>query len=567
MRKILHIQIVLFMMVAGLSSCSDYLDKDPMTDTSIYYEEVFSDPKLARGFLNNIYNSLQEGFDPFGDGSMLDAATDDAVCSNASAQVHLFNSGGISPSYNPDDVWEHYYTAIRKCNIFLKELDGIIAETNSIPASERDVCRGEAIFLRAFFHFELLKRYQRIFWVDQVYDAFDTDAVFKTPQREFQEVATLIAEDCDSAYTLLPKEKYNTDAALKGHPIAAAPKALKSRVLLYAASPLNNPGGDMELWKKAEEAAKDFLDEFKSKFPKQSYVGFFNKVDNKEIIFATGARSTNTFEQYNFPLSYGGKGMMNPTQDLVDCYAMRGSSNLDELVGSPANINTYNPDAPYAARRDLRFEAIVYDSLEYKVDSYVETFVGGKDGLGSSNNATKTGYYLQKYVTRSLDLSKGETQMHQWIYFRTSEIMLNYAEALCMRLGADASVVSAIKEFRSLAGLAAFKGIDDYTPEELLDYIKKERRVELAFEGHRFWDLRRWKDAERVLNQPVHGMKITRTQVGTDENQNPVYKKNYEIIEVENRSFDPKMYWYPIPRAEILKYRNAGIELKQNPGY
>ncbi len=567
MRKILYIQICLFMMIAGLSSCSDYLDKDPRTDTSIYYEDVFSDPKLARGFLNNIYNSLQEGFDPFGDGSMLDAATDDAVCSNANALVHLFNNGGISPSYNPDDVWEHYYTAIRKCNIFLKELDGIIAQTNSIPENERDVCRGEAIFLRAFFHFELLKRYQRIFWVDEVYDAFDTDEIFKTEQLDFHAVADRIAADCDAAYELLPKVKYSSDAALKGHPIASAPKALKSRVLLYAASPLNNPSGDLALWLKAEEAAKDFLDEFKKIHPKQSYVGYFSKIDDKEVIFATGPRSTNTFEKYNFPVSYGGQGMINPTQDLVDCYAMRGSTNLDELTGSPATTNTYNPDAPYAARRDLRFEAIVYDSMEYKVDNFVETFVGGKDGLGSSNNATKTGYYLQKYITRSLDLSKDQTQMHHWIFFRTSEIMLNYAEALCMRVGADASVVTAIKDFRSMAGLSTFRNVQDYTQEEMLEYIKKERRIELAFEGHRFWDLRRWKDAETVLNRPVHGMKITRTQVGADDNGTPLYKKNYEIIEVENRTFDPKMYWYPIPRKEILKYRNAGIELKQNPGY
>lgn len=567
MRKFFYIQLSILLTVAGLSSCSDYLDKDPMTDTSIKYEEVFSDPKLARGFLNNIYNSLQEGFDPFGDGSMMEAATDNAVCSNANALIHLFNNGGISPSYNPDDVWEHYYTAIRKCNIFLKELDGIIAETNSIPEEERDVCRGEAIFLRAYFHFELLKRYQRIFWVKDVYDAFDTGAVFASKQMEFQEVAQLIAEDCDLAYNLLPKVKYSSDAPLKGHPIASAPKALKSRVLLYAASELNNPDCDMDLWLQAEEAAQDFLDEFEKVHPKQSYVGFYSKMDNSEIIFASGARSSNTFEKYNFPLSYGGMGMINPTQDLVDCYAMRLSNNLTPLEGLPANINTYDPEKPYAAKRDLRFDAIVYDSLEYKVGDYVETFVGGKDGLGSSNNSTKTGYYLQKYVTRSLDLSKEQTQMHQWIFFRTSEIMLNYAEALCMRLGADSKVVAAISDFRTMAGLSAFKGIKDYTKEQLLEYIKNERRIELSFEGHRFWDLRRWKDAEVVLNRPVHGMKITRSQVSTDVDGNPVYKKTYEIIEVENRHFDSKMYWYPIPRKEILKYRNAGVELKQNPGY
>lgn len=567
--KKLKIYIIAILSVCILPSCEDFLERDPQTNTSLEYEEIFKDVHAAPGFLNHAYTYLTSGFYRMDD-ALFASASDEAKHSESGSLIQLFNNNAISPSINPDNVWNNMYNGIRVCNIFLKELDeeeGLIVKHNSIPEKDRSNYRGQALFLRAYFHFELLKRYQRIFYVTKVLDSFNEDEIYEIPQLGFHAAVEQIVNDCDSAAKILP-DKVEKEAL--GRPTKASSLALKSRLLLYAASPLNNPANDMALWERAEEAAKELYDKratFGVSLMNQ-YAQIFTTPYNSEIIFATMAELTNNVERNNFPISYQGKGLTNPTQDLVDLYVMDGTRYNNAMDG-------YNEEDPYAMetgakRREARFYAtIIHNNMNFK-GSRVETFVGGKDGLYATSTATKTGYYMRKYLAADIDLEKNTQTRHMWILFRYAEVILNYAEARNEALSSPANDVlihDLLNLIRERGGLRPFR-TQDYiqTKEEMREYIKLERRKELALEEHRFWDLRRWKDEEH-LKAPVHGMRIERVQDGVDAENNPVYKYTYQKFEVEKRSFDPKFYWYPIPRTEILKYRNKGIDIIQNDGW
>ena len=545
-----------------IQSCKDYLDKDINVDTKLSYEQIFADVHYAPGFLNNIYNDLPDGYSRFG-GPMLAAACDEGICSNSGASVNLFNKNAINATTNPDDVWDGMYRGIRKCNIFLKELgpDGIITKTNSIPISKdgvvvRDYYKGQALFLRAFFHFELLKRYGRIFYITKVLDPFNEGELFSSLQSTYDQAVDSIVKDCDAAATLMPAAY--PDDSYKGRPISWTPLAFKSRVLLYAASPLNNPGNDKTKWQRAAAAAKVIVDS--KKYTLGTLSTIFTALYNSEIIFAAKAVNRNDIETNNYPVSYQGSGYMNPSEDLVQAFGMTAKTYKNRLVD-------YNAADPYSLtnlkKREDRLKYTIFFNGSPLKDTTVASFVGGKDGLFSSPTATKSGYYMSKFIDQSLDLAKGNTSLRGWVYMRYAEILLNYAEALNESDNAAnfTAITNALDLLRNRDNLRTFDTSDKTLLKdqaEMRKYIKQERRLELAFEEHRFWDLRRWKDAETVLNQPVKGMRITKDDAGNF---------TYTVFEADTRVFDAKMYWYPIPRKEILKYRNAGKTIVQNPGW
>lgn len=566
MRIILNIVLISGCII--LFGCSDFLERDAQTDTTLSYEEVFKDRHYAVGFLNNIYGDIPVGFSRMGYATLA-GACDEAVISNSTSSVQLFNRNGISSSSNPDDIWYIMYRSIRKCNIFLKELDGIIASSNSIASADRPKYKGEALFLRAYMHFELLKRYQNIIWVNGVADPYNTDSLYKFKQKTFQEMTQELSDQCDSAAKYLPKTA-NSGATL-GRPIASAPLALKSRLWLYAASPLNNPTNDIALWKKAEQAALDVITQFATIHPLASDYNalFTGGTYNNEVIFGTSFVSRNDLEKYYFPISFGGSGLINPSQDLVNSYPMQASAYNDPM-NEKTSTNKYDPANPYL-KRDARFySTIAYNGMELQTGIFIETFNGGKDAYGKSTSATKTGYYLRKFLNPALNIKKNEMSRRQWIVFRYAEILLNYAEARNEELSVpDSKVWNTINPIRLRGKLRPFptSGVL-FDKVAMREYLKKERRIEFAFEESRFWDLRRWKnDAVSILNQPVKGINITRDSIGVDAAGKAIYKLNYSEVPVENRFFDSKLFWYPIPNSEILKYKAAGNTIVQNDGW
>lgn len=561
MKKIITISLVALSLFFT-QSCKDYLEKDAAVDTSMSYKQLFADVHYAPGFLNNIYNGLPDGYSRFG-GAMLAAACDEGVCSYVGSPINLFNKNAINSTTNPDDVWDSMYRGIRKCNIFLKELqpDGIITLTNSIPETKdgvavRNYYKGQALFLRAFFHFELLKRYGHIFYISKVLDPFNEEELFSGVQSTYDQAVDSIVRDCDAAAVLMPAAY--PDDSYKGRPVSWTPLAFKSRILLYAASPLNNPDNDKTKWKRAADAAKVIVDS--KKYTLGTLSTIFTSLYNNEIIFAAKAINRNDIETYNYPVSYQGAGFMNPSEDLVQAFGMTAKTYKNRMVD-------YDPADPYslknAKKREDRFKYTVFFNGSRLKDTTVSTFVGGKDGLFSSPTATKSGYYMSKFVDQSLDLAKGNTSLRGWVFMRYSEILLNYAEALneADNVANSTAIFNTLDLLRNRDNLRPFDNADKTLLKdqaEMRKYIKQERRLELAFEEHRFWDLRRWKDAETVLNQPVKGIRISKDDAGNF---------TYTVFEADERVFDPKMYWYPIPRKEILKYRNAQKTIIQNPGW
>lgn len=543
-----YISKLFLLLTLFLSSCS-ILDKD--IDTNLDKDDIFTDERFAQGFLNSTYWELMNGFNRL-DNAMFACASDEAICSYSGSAVHGYNNGAITPFYNPEEeVWKTMYAGIRKANVFLRELDTTIKDAGLIDKNEQSKAtytrmRGEALFLRAFYHFELAKRFSNIQLIDKVLT--EEEAMF-VKQSTFAEAIEFIVKDCVNAATYL--DNFNKDAAEYGRATCLSALALKSRALLYLASKLNNPAGDKQLWKDAADAAKEIMD-IQVKNPSRvgllsAYYSVFTTPYNNEILFATSSESSNEIELYNNPISYGGKGYTNPTQELVDAYETTKGYPIDDPRSG------YNPENPYKSR-DPRMEyTISYNGLKFS-GTPIETFVGGKDGLNKTPTATRTGYYMRKFIDQNLDLSKDQKRRRPWILFRYAEILLNYAEAMNEYLEApDQSVYDAVNQIRKRAKIPQLNIRMELSKEEMRERIRNERRVELAFEEHRFWDVRRWNEGNTYFNRPIHGMRIT---VNGEEIE-------YEQFVVEERMFETKMNYYPIPQSELQK--NGG--LVQNPGW
>ena len=347
----------------------------------------------------------------------------------------------------------------------------------------------------------------------------------------------------------LPLSAVQYGAGDKGRATKAAAMALKSRALLYAASPLNNASGDITQWQKAAAAAKELIDtQAHSLLPKYADIfNFSTAAYNAEVIFATAANLRNDIETNNAPISYNGAlGLTNPTQELVDAYEMHnGLPITDPLSG-------YNAADPYKDRDPRLALSVIFNGSTFK-GTEVNTMTGGKDGLGVSVNATKTGYYMRKFLSEaaSWNQTTNATVRRPWVIFRYAEILLNYAEAQNEATGPDPGVYDAVNQVRKRAGMPVLP--QGLSKDQMRARIHNERRVELAFEEHRFFDVRRWKTGEKDFAAPVSGMRISTN--GT----NAVYER----FIVAQRVFNQRMYRYPIPQGEI----NNTTKLVQNPGY
>lgn len=538
MKKTLHLLFSLLFLTACKES--KFLKFD-YYDGPVNEDQYWNLNSAARGQLNAGYTFLQDGYNRY-NGAMLAAGSDEAVNSNLNSAVNIFNNGTWSSLRTLDDNYAINYNGIRQVNVFLANSH----RANIVPLTDIPRLRGEAFFLRAFFHFELWKRYGGIIIADHVFTTADN---LDLPRNTSQETLNQILKDCDSAGVTLPLSVTQYGAGDKGRATKAAALALKSRALLYAASPLNNPSGDLTLWQKAALVSKELMDT-KAHSLLASYANISNFTTaayNSEVIFATAATLRNDIEINNAPISYNGAlGLTNPTQELVDAYAMKNGLPITDPTSG------YDPNNPYKDR-DPRFaQSIIYDGALFKGIA-VSTAVDGKDGIGKSVNATKTGYYMRKFLSESASWNQttNATVRRPWVIFRYGETLLNYAEAQNEAAGPDASVYEAINQIRKRAGVANLP--EGLSKDQMRQRIRNERRVELAFEEHRSFDVRRWKTGETDFGKAVTGMRITNT--GT--------ANTYERFTVENRVFNERMYRYPIPQVEI----NNATKLQQNPGY
>lgn len=548
----MKIKNILFAGILGLcvfTRC-DYLD----FDESVGYEkdDIFSVFVRAKSMLTNVYSYLPSDL---GGGAMLDAATDDAVYVWPTSSIHTFNNGSWSPINTIDDQWGNLYAGIRSANLFLESYQVDFPDNQYNVDYEEQMKQYqyypyEARFLRAFFYFELIKRYKNVPLVEK---SLEIDEVNGLVQTDYDVLTDFIVSECDAIKDYLPVNYNDVPGKEIGRVTRGTVLALKSRVLLYAASPLHNPSNDKEKWMEAAKAAKDLIDlSEEGSWYQLVNEEVVNNPDAKGLIFQKMEGNSNSFESANFPVGYeGGNTGMCPSENLMEAFEMIDGTAFDfnnpEHVESMYNVNSRDPRL---------FKTMLHNGATWKGQK-VESYQGGQNGY-PRNGATKTSYYLKKYVKESVNLTTGSetSERHIWVIFRYAEIFLNYAEALNEAYGPDytdgqftLSANDALNKIRQRVNMPLLPSMSQ---DMFREKVRNERRVEFAFEGQRFWDIRRWKIGDKT--NTIYGLEIKKEADGAFE---------YKRILVEPRKWEDKMYLYPIANTERFKNTN----LEQNPGW
>lgn len=519
-------------------------------------------------YLNNVYSFLQSGHNRVA-GEYLDAASGDAVSSQISGvpivtqiATAAFNA---TTDLGSENVWGQYYTAIRQANIVINNVGVVPVKEQVRPGvSMRYAWRNEARFLRAYFYFEMLKRYGGVTLVGN--KVFDINSDLNLPRNSFEECVNYIVSECDAIKDTMLTAPLADPNRYSQRATSGAALALKAKVLLYAASPLYNGGNidagnpltgytsfSADRWAKAAAAAKAVMDLNAYSLTSKLNDAFTTQVPaNKETIFSRAVGIGTGVEVNNGPVGFGTNppsyGNTSPTQDLVDAFPMANGLPITDASSG------YNANDPYT-NRDPRLAATIFYNGHRWLSGTVQTYEGGRSKPNIGTQQTVTGYYMRKFMGPSEETTIFTAVPQDWQIFRYADVLLSYAEAQNEVLGApDASVYDAVEQIRKRAGLTTYQLPAGLTRDAMRTIIRNERRIELAFEENRFFDIRRWKTAETVLNQPLRGVQIT----------NGVSGLSYASTTVLTPKFiAPKMYLYPIPFNEIRKATN----LKQNPGW
>lgn len=557
--------IIVFLLAVSLNGC-DFLNYDESTHYK--KDDVFSAFTRTKEFLTNIYSYLPSAYGTVG-GSLRSAGCDEAVWVEKLSSVNSFNNGTWSAINTVDNSW-NYFAGIRAVTIFLEEVKG--QEFDELKHNQdykemMDQFRYypyEARFLRAYFYFELAKRYGDIPLITTVLMDKEANMLERTP---FDKVIDFIVNECDSIAPELPVNFKNITQKETGRITKGAAMALKSKALLYAASLLFNPSKDVDKWKAAAKAAADVIKSANDfgymPLPTLSDLWNKNYTVNNELILGVMEMESNSFERANFPIGIEGGGSTGtcPSQNLIDAFEMQSGLPVRNDAGYEYASPDYNPENPYEGRDPRLKASIAVNNSVWVYNAPLECWTGGRSG-SPVKYATLTGYYLKKYVdgTTSLKADNVTSKRHVWMILRYSEVLLNYAEAMVEAYGnvnfrneelpLTANEAVAIVRSRSGVNMPAFPA--SLSPGDFLNKLKNERMVELAFEDQRFWDIRRWKMADKTTD--IYGVEITKKG-----DNSFTYKKTL----VEKRIFKDCMYLYPIPQSEIF----INGALKQNPGW
>lgn len=522
----------------------------------------------VKNLVYDVYAQMPSEFkdDLYGSGAMIASASDEAEFALSYSDIHKYFNGGWTPSVPFANTWNVAYRAITQVHMYLERIDKIdLSEYEYDPDYSNMVQQFELFpyelrFLRAFFYFELVRAYGDVPLVTTALTNAQANSVTRTPAKE---VFRFIIDECDAVAEYLPVSYNDIPGQEIGRATRGAALALKARALLYFASPLFNTDNDKELWKEAAAASKVIIDNAGVWGYKLSeYAGLWghDTFTNPEFIFVLGTQASNGFERNNYPVGVEGGNSGNcPTQALVDAYEYQADGKTFKEK-HPGNVNV-SAENPYDGL-DPRFELTVVKNGDLWPSNTtqqisIETYKGGFNGA-PKYGATPTGYYLKKFVdgTCVTTANNATTTRHNWIVMRLAEVYLNYAEAMYNYYGdADAtgefgmSANDAINVLRTRPDIAMpeFRGNDGFE-----ERYMRERMVELAFEGHRFWDVRRWKLGARFFSA------VAVADMELDSDGNVVLNRVNKA-----RQWDDKYNLYPIPQTERQKNPN----LTQNPGW
>lgn len=583
----------------SFTACTDGYEVEPVENFTLDY--VFSTTDSvgtqAVQYLNNIYRHLSNRHNFVG-GDYLDAATDDAISIYYDdSEVYKLAMGRYTANnrVGADMDWGSYYTTIREATVFIANIDRVPFKLTFVRPDETRVdgngellgtplnvtMKAEARFLRALAYFELVKRYGGVPLLGE--RVFELEDDMEVPRNTFAECIEYIVSELDKAKVdlrglpMTGSDPTNYAAAVNREACAA----LKSRVLLYAASKLFNEAPvqagnelvgyasyDRNRWQLAADAAWEFMttyghlgagnirlnNDFRSTF-----LNYYSGENTELIWFVQGEIGGTNLERINGPLGFTGnalgQGRTLPTQNLVEAFPMRDGKPIGE-----SDKYTYDVRSQYD-NRDPRLDMTVLHNGSSWLGRQLVTYQNGSNNPTSSALYTRTSYYMAKFMKNYADGSTREYQQstHPWVMLRYAEILLNYAEAKNEILGApDQSVYDCIVELRRRAGIEAgannLYGLKaGMNQDEMRQIIYNERRIEMAFEEQRYYDIRRWKIAGDVFAQPVRGLTIT----------NRDGQLNFADNDLLNVQWNNRRYLYPIPYSEVLKNSN----MVQNPNW
>lgn len=571
----------------ALSSCEDSLNYNEYTA----YDKAYIDRNFnyVGGFITKIYNDLDSDFGNLG-GAMLSSATDESEYSGYNATgntIEDFLNGNWSPANPHQTIWTSAYDGITYCNEFLDNWTGLTFDELKLNGDyykqmfQYNNYQWEVRWARAYFYFILVRQYGSVPFKIHNGTAPEDTAL---PCTSYEEIFKFIDDECNAIkdqivedYTEISDYAYTTVET--GRASRFAVLALRAQAALYHASPLFNPNNDTELWRQAALANKELIDacEAKGKKLASTYSNLWASDFNinsdvyDEILFARRVAASTSVEQNNFPVGYSsGRGGNCPTQDLVDAY--------DCTDGLPiAESPLYDPQNPYANRDPRLGMTIACNGEAWPNDitntSYatLQTYTGGAHARPTTAYATPTGYYLKKLLYNGCILRSGYTTAatyHGWLTFRLGGMYLNYAEAVfqyfknagsprAADVTTDVFPVSArelASKTRTRVGMPEIA--DHLSNEAFWEAYKRERQVELAFEGHRFYDIRRWKeDGNKFLN--IHRMVITQNEDGSLNYQTVPYTRG-------DGQWQEKWNLFPFSQTEIQK---SGGAIIQNKGW
>lgn len=581
----------------GFTSCTDGYEPEPVENFTLDYVFSTTDSvgKEAVGYLNNIYMHIGAKHNRVGS-DYLDAASDDAISIYYDdSEVYKLAMGRYTASsrVNADMGWDSYYQTIREATILIANIDRVpfkltYIKGDATPDADgkyeltplNTTMKAEARFLRALAYFELVKRYGGVPLLGERIFTFEDN--LELPRNKFGECIDYIVSELDRAKAdLRGLPMQGTDGAeYTAVPTREACEALKSRVLLYAASKLFNEQPlevgnelvgyadyDPARWKAAADVAWDFINtyghlgsgvidltgDFRSVF-----LSYYSSANPEVIWFVQDEMSSHYVETRNGPLGYSGNALGNgrtlPTQNLVEAFPMRDGKKIGESTKYRYSVNDQY------ANRDPRLDLTVLHNGSNWLGRQLATYQGGANNPTNSALYTRTSYYMCKFMG---NYTGGEREynnaIHPWVALRYAEILLNYAEAMNEYAGPDAEgVKDCIIALRKRAGIEAGDdnsyGIGDiHDKDEMRELIYNERRIEMAFEEQRYFDIRRWRLAESLYESPLRGLSIT-------NRDGQLYFAENEVLNVR---WDNRQYLYPIPYSEVLKNSN----MVQNPNW
>jgi starch-binding outer membrane protein, SusD/RagB family len=617
MNKIRTLSLSVCMSLLAVTGCNDdFVNTKPLVE--VPSEDVWRDPGLAEAFVTDIYSGLGNGgFDE----QMLASLTDESIFTHPGRNINVITEARSNPAQpgwiNNTLNWPNMYARIRAANLAIKNLQTPQFDNPTLV----DRLKGEAHFMRAYFHHQLVRYYGSAPLIDRPYELGEAD--YSVARNTFEECVEFIVAECDQAAQLLDGKTMANGRASK-----AAALALKARILIYAASDLrdiptakaksstiagfSNPeligylsGDRAQRWQRAKEAAKAVLDlpgygyGLELAAPATPEQGTANHMDvalargggEREILFGRyfiNAKPENggRVGLFNGPNGYRNWAGNTPLQNLVDDYEM--------MDGTTFSWN--NPEhaqAPYVNRDPRLYATILYDGAPWKPRTadvqakdpanQIQTGqyqiiengqTGTHFGLDTRQssvedwNGTRTGYYMRKFIDPNPAIVDQNTwQQIPWAFFRYTEAVFNYAEA-CIELGEEAEAITWLNKIRFRAGMPAITDGGD----ALRQRYRNERRVEMAYEEQRYHDARRWMIADQTLGLQARRIDIIGTlrpgktvSLYRYDPESYVYTYSPQNIDpgYENRQWLDKMYYLPIHRDEI----NRNNRLIQNPGY